>query len=297
MRIAVIGDLIIDEMVTGRVDRISPEAPVPVFIPETRQRTLGGAGNVAANIAGLAPDADVMLFCSVGPDHSVPVPVDNLHIYPIADVRPPRKRRIVSGGQQLIRIDSDDTITIDEADANRRWREGSDAFDPDVVVVADYLKGTCLPDVIDSVMMYKWRNDAPVYVDAKPGGPSEHLYDKATLRKYNRKEAGLTDIGTPTELFERTEHLRRDSQTLVVTLDRDGAYYDAPCGEPSRSIGHVEAGPVDVVDVTGAGDTFLAALVVALQSSDLPTAIESANRASAVAIGQRGTTIVRRGAA
>lgn len=298
LRVAVLGDAILDGWLSGRCERLCPEAPVPVVQVTSTSHVPGGAANTAANLAALG--ARVRLVSVVGDDADgatliselVGCGVDTRHVVVAAGRPTTAKRRVVVGDQLMLRVDEGASGPLDSVtgaavvDAARAAIVASDA-----VVLCDYDTGV-LGDELPAVLR-RMRNRMPLLaVDA-------HRLDRwRTLRPDlvtpNAAEAA-TVLGMIIEPHERVGVLQRcraalhaatGASTVVVTLDRDGALLFAE-GQP---VHRTWARPAPDNHAAGAGDTFVAALTVAVGSGlSLTTAVELAQAAADVVTGRPGT--------
>jgi rfaE bifunctional protein kinase chain/domain len=294
-RIVVVGDAMLDVYLVGDVERISPEAPVPVVRVRERRYALGGAANVAQNVA--ATGARPVLIAAVGADDAGrrlremlggPRAAGGL----VETTRPTTtKTRLVARAQQMARIDEEDDGDLPAPDVQRLL----DALLPrvakaDAVVLEDYNKGVLVPAVITAAIDAARRRDIPVVVD--PKFRNFFTYRGATVFKPNRRELesalgasiSLDDEGALPIVFERlgVEHL------LLTLGERGMAIVSAD--------GHVKRIPTtarEVYDVVGAGDTVTAYLATALAAGG--TAVEAAviaNYAAGVEVGKLGAATV-----
>jgi len=298
--ILVVGDLILDRYLWGRVDRISPEAPVPVVHLEHRAHTPGGAANVAHNLARLG--CEVSLAGIIGDDTdgrnlleclaSLGMETSNVQTVP---GRPTTvKTRVVGGHQQMLRIDSEDRSPLSASDYQRLL----DALLPTVsqysaLILSDYAKGTLGGEVCQRLISEARGVHVPVFVD--PKGLNYQKYAGATMLCPNRAEVALaTGISTDDSrlLFEKTEELRADLgiDIIALTLSELGiAMFEA--GSTYQCAAKVR----EVFDVSGAGDTVIATLAAAFTSGlDPYDCAHLANAAAGTVIGKLGTVAVAR---
>ncbi len=195
-KVVVVGDAMLDVYLVGEVDRVSPEAPVPVVTVHASRHGLGGAANVAANVAALG--ADCRLVAVVGEDQrgqSVRAELDDLKLnssFLITDSARPTtsKTRVVARGQQMLRIDEeiDDPISAKVMEKLARALEHA-LEDADALLIEDYNKGTLVPQVIERGMTIAKRRSLPVVVD--PKFKNFFAYRGATVFKPNRRELEL----------------------------------------------------------------------------------------------------------
>jgi D-beta-D-heptose 7-phosphate kinase/D-beta-D-heptose 1-phosphate adenosyltransferase len=299
VKIAVVGDLMLDRYVYGAVERVSPEAPIPVMSRSRETAMLGGAGNVARGLAALG--AKVELAAVAGEDGAADELVALIQGEPgleadlvIDPARPTTvKTRFVAGGQQLLRLDAEDPRPLDEAANGRLVAAAQMAISgAAAVLLSDYAKGALTPAVIATCLAAAKAVGALVIVD--PKGRSFAPYGAADLIKPNAKELALV-TGHSVETDEDVE------AALAVALDgcegkailvtRAGAGMSlAVRGQPVR---HFKARARQVFDVSGAGDTTLAALGAALAGgAPIEEAIGFAILASGVVVGKVGTAAV-----
>jgi len=291
-RVLVVGDVMLDRYWFGEVDRISPEAPVPVVRVARREDRLGGAANVARNIAALGAQATLV---GVVGDDEAGERIDRLageagvQADLVRDAEHPTtlKMRVLGRQQQLLRVDFEQhpaEAALDGVDAAvARHLAGHD-----VVVLSDYAKGAL--DRVAALITLARKAGVPVLVD--PKGDDYRRYRGATLVTPNRAEMQQA-VGrwqTESELSERAQRLRGDLQleALLVTRSEQGMTLFTDTGRE-----HVDAQAHEVFDVSGAGDTVLATLAV-MRAVALPwaEAMNWANRAGGIVVGKLGTSIV-----
>lgn len=298
-RVLCLGDLMIDRYVYGEADRISPEAPIPVMMRQRETSMLGAAGNVARNLAALGVKVD--LIGLVGDDAEADAlaglieaePRMEGHIVAERGRRTTVKTRFVASGQQLLRLDAEDAAPAGKLAARGLIDAAADAVaGKGAVLLSDYAKGVATPEVIAAVVEAAAAAGAPVVVD--PKGRSFAKYGKVALIKPNARELALTtDLPCHTdEEVERALARALDdcaADAIVVTRAARGMSL-AERGKPVR---HLQGVARQVFDVSGAGDTALAALGAALAAGlDLDRAVELAILASGVAVGKVGTAVV-----
>ncbi|WP_395945957.1 D-glycero-beta-D-manno-heptose 1-phosphate adenylyltransferase [Brevundimonas sp.] len=290
LKIACVGDLMLDRYVYGEVSRISPEAPIPVLRAARTVAMPGGVGNVARNIAALGGVA--RLGAVVGDDAAGAELTGLIAAEPrIEDAlaRPAGattivKTRFVSAGQQLLRLDDEAApVSIDN----------SDAFTgASVYLLSDYAKGVVGDGLIASALEAAKTTGAPVVVD--PKGRDFARYGAVDVIKPNASElAGATGLpaGTDAEVEAALEALLAATSAKAVIVTRAGKGMSlARRGEPVK---HFPGRAREVFDVSGAGDTCLAAIGLALGAgASLETAVEFAILASGVVVGKAGTAVV-----
>ena len=293
------GDLMLDRYWSGDVDRISPEAPVPIVRKVGAYGVPGGAANTACNVAALG--ARVTLFGITGQDEAgaelcgmlVQRGIDCTHVS-IAAGRPTTvKLRIVAHDQQIVRIDDEDTSPIDIGLSDAVVKRAARLMPRvDAVLVSDYAKGFTTAGVVKGIIDAAARHGKPVVVD--PKGSDFERYRGATVLKPNRSELAVL-TGLPARHHDETMHAARHllsvagPTAIVVTEGKDGMTLlrkDAPDE-------HFPSFAREVYDVTGAGDTALATLAVALAAgAALGDAVWLANLAAGLAVGESGTVAI-----
>jgi D-glycero-beta-D-manno-heptose-7-phosphate kinase len=297
-RVLVVGDIMLDETLRGDVKRISPEAPVPVLDVRSRDRRLGGSANAAANIKALGGEATVIGL--VGVDAEAGVIADLLRKSGIAThlVRDPsrpttRKTRLVARGQQMVRVDEESTKPP-AADVLSLLKQAitDRMFDVDVCVISDYAKGVATRELCAHVIRLAKARNVPVVVDPKQNDFS--VYAGATVLTPNLLEleaAAKRTLSSTDELFSAAKNLLTclDGASLLATRGADGM----TLFENGTAAFHVGAIAKDVFDVTGAGDTVVATLALALAAGmPLRDAVSLASAAASVVVSKEGTSTV-----
>jgi D-beta-D-heptose 7-phosphate kinase / D-beta-D-heptose 1-phosphate adenosyltransferase len=298
-RVLVVGDVMLDRYIWGHVERISPEAPVPVVSALHSNERPGGAANVAMNIAGLGATAWLFGFCGEDADHgvleqSLKESSVEPHLTQVAGHPTTTKLRILSGRQQMLRLDTERTDGYPAAayaallTAAEAAMEGADA-----VVLSDYAKGVLSEEVCRRVIAAARQRRVPVLVDPKRKDLGR--YRGATTICPNRSELAAA-TGTPAE---NQEELLAAGQKLSAALELD--YMTATLSEKgiavlrenSRYIAPARAR--QVFDVSGAGDTVIATLALGVSSGlEIETAVQLANVAAGIVVGKVGTVPVTR---
>jgi len=294
-RVLVVGDVMLDRYWFGEVERISPEAPVPVVRVARCEDRLGGAANVARNIVALGGQAT--LIGIVGNDepgdHVARLLADaGVSHFIVRDKGLPTtlKMRVLGRQQQLLRVDFEQTpsaTALDAVDEGVRCVLAKH----DVLVLSDYAKGA----LTRASWLIALANAAGVPVLVDPKGDDYQRYRGATLVTPNRAEMQQA-VGrwqTEEELAERAQQLRRDLslEALLITRSEQGMTLFTVDGSD-----HVDAQAHEVFDVSGAGDTVLATLAVTRAAGlDWSDAMRWANRAGGIVVGKLGTSIVTAG--
>jgi D-beta-D-heptose 7-phosphate kinase/D-beta-D-heptose 1-phosphate adenosyltransferase len=298
-----VGDLMLDEFIYGEVSRISPEAPAPVIAVQRSESNIGGAGNVARNIASLG--ARCIFVGMVGEDdagktlRAALARENGIESALVSDPARPttRKVRFVSEhfSTHMLRADWE-TATPAAAAIEQKL---IDTILPllsraDIVLLSDYAKGVLTARVIRNVIDAARKLGKRVIVD--PKNVNLAIYRGATLLTPNRKEfaeATRSRADTESDIAAAAQDAMQlaDCEAMLVTQSEHGMTLVPRDGAPI----HVPAHPVKVRDVSGAGDTVAAVLAVALAAgADWETALRIANAAAAVAVGKKGTAIVTR---
>lgn len=297
--VLVLGDAMVDRYLRGEVNRISPEAPVPVVrVTETESRP-GGAANVAAGVAALG--AESRFLSAVGRDEEgrrlgnllSGQGVDPGDLTAVDDRPTTVKTRVVGRDQQMLRLDREVRASLG-AGARERLVERALEILPDVdaVAVSDYGKGLLDGGILPRLLRAAQREGVPVVVDPSPARLGECA--GATVMTPNAREAArAADATAPPESDPELARLRErlGVEHLLVTLGGDGMSLVGPDGTVDR----IAAGRVEVYDVTGAGDTVAAVLAAALPRA--PSVVEAArlaNRAAALEVQKLGARPVTR---
>lgn len=296
-RILVIGDLMLDEFVWGSVDRISPEAPVPVVWVERESVMPGGAANVAGNIRALG--GEVELLGVVGEDevgHRLLQEVEQQGIsteWIVTDPKRPTtsKSRVIAHHQQVVRIDREGLERVG-GPALESVLRAAQALIPraDGIVIEDYGKGLIQPTLLKAVIRLARRQGKIVTVDPK----EEHIasYRGVTALTPNKREASLAagiPIRDETTLRQAAEKILRKlkPEVLLVTLGEEGMYLFSRDGRKPARIPTVAR---EVFDVSGAGDTVIAVFTLARAGgASFLEAAALANAAAGVVVGKVGT--------
>jgi rfaE bifunctional protein kinase chain/domain len=296
-RVLIVGDAMLDRYWFGAVDRISPEAPVPVVRVNREEERLGGAANVALNVKTLG--AQATLLTVVGNDEPAQKLQRLLEQQGVATVlgRDPQlytivKLRVIGRSQQLIRVDFENQPDHEVLSAMLGDYERELARH-DAVLFSDYGKGglTHIPRMIELARAA----GKPVLVD--PKGSDYSRYAGATVITPNRAELAqvIGAWGSEAQLHERTQALRREHglSALMLTRSEEGMSLFDQNADGSDGHTRVPAQAREVFDVTGAGDTVIATLAAMLACGvNLREAMPIANRAGGIVVGKFGTASV-----
>ncbi|WP_027178337.1 D-glycero-beta-D-manno-heptose-7-phosphate kinase [Maridesulfovibrio bastinii] len=295
-KVLIIGDVMLDHYVIGSVNRISPEAPVPVVRVSRENFLLGGAGNVARNIVALGGEPHLTGFVGDDPEGKVfkdlceqsSIPCS---LYNCSDRPTTKKTRIMAHNQQIVRVDHENSTTMPDHDLDSLFDflEGS-ICDYRVVILSDYGKGLLSEKFFERFwnLLKKCSHTPMVLVDPKT--INYDLYKGVDLLTPNTKEAGegaSMTVESQDEVLEAGRRLfeRLDSEHLLITLGADGmALFESP-----GVVRHIPSFARNVFDVTGAGDTVIASLGLGIAAgNDLLTSTVLANYAAGIVVGQVG---------
>jgi len=295
-RIAVLGDLMLDRYLWGRVERISPEAPVPVVEVERETFTLGGAGNVAANLAALG--ARPLLLGVVGRDATgeqlveafAQRGVDASRVVRDAARPTTLKTRLMAQAQQVVRFDFESRAPISGEALARLVASFAESLPGcEGLIVSDYGKGVVIPATLEAALPIAREREYAVSVDPK----ESHIdsYRGVSLLTPNQHEAGYVQgvrVRDEATLLEVGWGLQRrlDARAVLVTRGAEGM----SLFERGGRITHLPTVAREVYDVTGAGDTVVSVAALALAAgADYPEACALANHAAGVVIREVGT--------
>lgn len=299
LRALVVGDLMLDEYLWGRTERISPEAPVPVVDVQRDDLRLGGAGNVIHNLVALGCQVSVASVLGNDDDGVLlqrrlnAAGVDTAGVVLQPGRVTSRKTRVLASNQQMLRIDRESREPISAAaEATLLALLTERVAQSDVILVSDYLKGVLTPPLLAGLITLGRQHGIPVVVD--PKGDDYRKYRGATLLTPNRKEAQTAarlTIRDETSLRQAGEQLQRelDLEALLMTRSEEGMSLFRRDGRHC----HLPTEAREVFDVSGAGDTVLALIGVGLAAGlELETAAQIANLGAGIVVGKVGTSTV-----
>lgn len=298
-RILVLGDLILDQFVWGSVDRISPEAPVPVVLVEREEIRLGGAGNVACNIRAL--EGDPILVSVISNDaagEKVEKEMERQGLSTsglLLDLGRPTitKTRVIASHQQVCRVDRESSAPM----SMELYQKAMTIFkreleNVDAVLVSDYGKGLINQRILSNLLPLAQSMGKIVAIDPKFQDYS--IYRPATVLTPNKKEcehASGIRIRNEQTLRQAAEAVLRKTGTenLLITRGEEGM----TLFQPSGFIRHIPTFAREVFDVTGAGDTVIGTFTLALAAGGSPEdAAVLANQAAGLVVGKLGTATV-----
>jgi D-beta-D-heptose 7-phosphate kinase/D-beta-D-heptose 1-phosphate adenosyltransferase len=303
LKIAVIGDVMVDRYIFGSVDRISPEAPVPVNKVERISSTLGGAANVASNLANL--DCHVYMAGLVGEDEYAGVfasllqdaGIDDSGIIRRAGHATTTKLRVLGSRQQMLRLDFEEITPLqcDEEEQLIHWLQQRIAAGLDGIILSDYGKGVLTDTLAAAVISLSRKAAIPLLVD--PKGTDWTKYNGATFVTPNMKEisdclghtvanesAAVVDAATALhEQYDFDNVMVTRSEKGITLISKEGKVWNNP------------ATAQDVFDVSGAGDTVAAAFLAAIAGHlSIRTSLQVANSAAGIVVAKVGTYPVHR---
>ncbi len=298
-RLLVIGDLILDEYIWGAVSRISPEAPVPILETKSENLTLGGAANVANNLVALG--CEVHLVGAIGQDEKgdklltliEEKGISSKGIFRFVHRPTTSKIRVVAHNQQVLRIDKEDNRPITEETENRIIKYINKALpDMDIVICSDYRKGILTEKVFNAVSHRAKNSKKRVIVD--PKSSDFELYKGATVitpNQFEVEKAVPIKIQDKIDLDRAAEYLLNltHAEVLLITRGKDGMTLYPNKAKPVD----IPTQAKEVFDVTGAGDTVVSVLAMALAVGFNPE--DSAwlsNMAASIVVGKVGTAVV-----
>lgn len=297
-RILVIGDVMLDTYFEGDVERISPEAPVPVFRKKNERSVLGGAANVAANL--VAANQKVSMMTIIGKDMAGDqlkrildkTGIDTKLIVCLDRNTTEKLRLLATNNQQVLRLDVEDTEELSDVDCKAMLAQLETNIDSfDLLLVSDYLKGLCSYQFTQGVLQLANERGIPAVVDVKDTRIDK--YRDAYLIKPNLKElrdlTGMQAVNDK-EIIEAAEYLRRkcNSKYILTTCGSRGMLLIGDA-EPY----FINSAGQAVFDVTGAGDTAIAYLAACLANDfHIREAVRIANYAAGIQVGKVGTSEV-----
>lgn len=293
-RMLVVGDVMLDRYWFGDVNRISPEAPVPIVLIQKSEERLGGAANVARNVVALGMEAG--LLGVIGHDEAGNI-VENLlrdsgiqsYLNRDQAISTIIKLRVIGRQQQLIRIDFEEKPT-EIVLQDKLTRFNALIADYDVIVLSDYAKGS----LMNIAAMIANAKQAGKLILVDPKGNDFSRYAGATMLTPNKSEMRqiIGDWTSESDLTEKAQALRRklDLQALLLTRSEEGMTLYT-----ETEVVHVPAMAREVFDVSGAGDTVIATMATMLaEGKSMREAVLIANRAGGIVVGKLGTATVSR---
>ena len=296
-KILVVGDIMLDRFIFGNVDRISPEAPVPVVCSTEEKYSLGGCGNVLRNLKNLGVQASIVTF--VGSDNAGEkikqhLKQKNVSINEVVQSESgvtTEKMRIVAEGQQLVRVDWD-TGNMNDQSLKALRKQASQRIEMvDGVIISDYNKGVCTEMIVSEIISKSKKFGIPIFID--PKGKNWNKYYGASVITPNLKEAEeivgkrlITDEDVEVAGEKICDKLSLDS--CLITRGPNGMSF---IGKDIKF--HVSSVAQEIYDVSGAGDTVIASFAAGtLAGFDFKTVTRFANKAAGIVVGHIGTTAI-----
>lgn len=301
-KILIIGDLILDRFIYGKVSRISPEAPVPVVDVVSESFLLGGAANVANNIIALG--GKVSIAGIVGKDTAGRILKElfeerNINTEGIIEDKRPTtvKTRVIAHSQQVVRFDREDKKRLEgKSLANFTDYIKKAIKEHDAVIISDYKKGVVSSSLVKSVVRYAKPHDIFVAVDPKVG--HFHFYKNVSIITPNIMEASQgsgVEIKDEKSLLKAGKTLmnRLSCKSVLITRSEEGMSLFERDSSKGVKVTHIPTVAKKVFDVTGAGDTVIAAFTLShISGASLEEAAVIANHAAGIVVGEVGTAVV-----
>lgn len=284
MKVAIVGDVMLDSYVMGKVHRMSPEAPVPVLLLDKEEHRLGGAANVALNLKALG--AEVYVCSVIGTDTVATkfqqllseAKIQNQEILQSEDRKTTVKTRVLSGTQHVLRIDQEDTSDISRSLEDALIKATKHRIDSgiDALIFEDYNKGVLTHRVITELISYAKEKGVKTTVDPKKDNFLS--YRGVDLFKPNLKEIkegldfNIDVVNHPNSLVDGAKKLREtlDHELTLITLSEHGVFI-----ENGSTWKIIPAHLREITDVSGAGDTVIAVATLCLIAGLTPTEIAS----------------------
>lgn len=304
MKVAVIGDIMLDTYWWGNVERISPEAPVPVVAVDKREKRIGGAGNVALNVQAL--NSSVAMLTILGDDEDgiqlkqllQEKNIDTRFILESKKRITTNKIRIISRNQQMMRLDAEHTDDIDDSDETK-LKDQIEKYilteNPNVVILEDYNKGILTKNIIEHVI--KLCNEKNICITVDPKRKNFFSYKNATLFKPNLHEV-FTSLNlipeeiSPSLLSEMHTKLKEQLHHSIsmITLSDKGIFY-----QENNNKNIIPSHRRNIADVSGAGDTVIAiASLIFASTKNIQLAAEVANIAGGIVCEEVGTAAINK---
>jgi len=301
--VLVVGDIMLDRFVYGKVERISPESPVPVLSVTRENMMLGGAGNTLSNLVNL--DCNGRVLSIAGDDEEGRIlkelarksGIDSADIIEFKDRKTIVKTRFLAGHQQLLRTDFERVQPIC-LETMKKLLNRAEGILPDVraMILSDYGKGLLTPEFIKSLIDLAHKHNVPVLID--PKGKDYSIYSGADIVTPNKKELSEATRGmavdSDDEVLEAANHLIANSgiKAVIATRSQDGM--SVIQGDSSEPVHIRSASDIEVFDVSGAGDTVIATIAASIAAGgDLIKAATIANVAGSIVVAKVGTAPIR----
>lgn len=295
-RVLTVGDIMLDRYIKGSVERISPEAPIPILHIKNEKVMLGGSGNVAANIAALGGGGTIIsLMGDDGAGVEVSRLVRNLGTVDFLSATVPGrpttiKSRFVAGTQQMMRADIEDTSALDASTENEIISHAQNAIKSHgAIILSDYGKGVLSNNVLSQIIKASTKAGVVTIADPKSRDFSRYRgVDVITPNKKELFEATGMAVNTNDEIVAAARSIIKSAgvKYVLATRSEKGMTLVSATDEPI----HFKASALDVYDVSGAGDTVVAVLAMGLAiGSSMESAARLANIAAGIVVGKSGT--------
>lgn len=304
LKIGVIGDVMLDSYLWGNVDRISPEAPVPIILLHKKDQRIGGAGNVALNCVSL--DASVSVLSVIGNDANGQTlkilldgnNIDTSYLIQSKERITTNKTRVISKNQQMMRLDEETTNDLTPSEESlllESIKKYIESESPNVIILEDYNKGILTERIISEVIMLCKANDVIVAVDPKI--KNFFAYNGVDIFKPNLKEIkealSVTNEQTDQttlQKFHKALYEKLNHKISFITLSDKGVFYQKE-NQSEIIASHLR----DIADVSGAGDTVIAvAALVYAASQNVRLMAEIANIAGGLVCEAVGTVAINK---
>ena len=295
--IVVVGDVMLDKFISGAVTRISPEAPIPVLSMNNTITMPGGAGNVIRNLSALGGKSTLIGISGQDGErdtllsHLKPLAGTTIHLHPCTDRPTAVKIRYMANKQQILRVDNENPMPISADIESTLLEHYQNALDTaDAVILSDYGKGVLTDSLMSTIIKKARAKKIPVLVD--PKGNDYSKYKGATLLTPNRNElhqATGMPTGSDQQIVEAGNHLIVTSGVdgVLATRSEQGMSWITP-----DSTFHRPTTAVEVTDVSGAGDTVIAATAMAMACGSAPDAcVHFANLCAGIVVSKLGTAV------
>lgn len=296
-RVLVVGDLMLDQYIWGKVERISPEAPVPVLSPGRKATRAGGAGNVALNLAGLGLEVAVAGYSGKDEhgdellDLLLERGIDTAAVVALSDRPTITKTRVLAGHQHVLRVDTEDLSDIASSDRDRLFKAVIAKLPVDAIILSDYAKGALTFRLCQRLIEVARESDTPVLVD--PKGTDFSKYAGASVLTPNLLELSRAGGAPADQIEELVLAARKYVEALglrFVVMTRGPQGMTLVSAEQTV---HSPAKAREVFDVSGAGDTVIASIAAAvLGELDYADMLHMANVAAGYVVGRVGTVAI-----
>ena len=296
-KVLVIGDIMLDRYLFGKVERISPEAPVPIVEYVKERKMLGGCGNVIRNLANLSVITSVVT--AIGEDKAGKFIIEQLlkknidvsNIIKIKSLKTTEKMRIIADNQHIARLDWDQNSELVKVHDTLNLKNIDELHKLDGIIISDYGKGVCTKNLLKSIIKISKNKKIPVFVD--PKGNNWNKYREATVITPNQKEA---ENILNTKLISDEDFLSAGDRictlfnidSCIITRGSRGMSF---INKDNKF--HVKSKAKEIFDVSGAGDTVIAAIAAGFVVDDSPkNVVDFANQAAGIVVGHVGTSAV-----